>query len=146
SAAGTPAAMSAFSPPAQQQQPKPSGFQPSGPNYFTSVQTQAGSSAGTPTSGVMSPTGGAQPGAAAKKPASGDAFASLLAGSGAKKNAPAGKGPSMADMAKQKSQAGLYGANAPAAGAPMASPSPATQQGGGQKPNTGSSGMDDLLG
>ncbi|KAI7631805.1 hypothetical protein KC322_g22744, partial [Hortaea werneckii] len=59
---------------------------------------------------------------------------------------PAGKGPSMADMAKQKSQAGLYGANAPAAGAPMASPSPVTQQGGGQKPNTGSSGMDDLLG
>ncbi|KAK5165857.1 Epsin-3, clathrin recruitment and traffic between the Golgi and endosome [Saxophila tyrrhenica] len=130
----TPSNMSAFSPPAQS---KPTGYQPSGPNYFTSVQVQPGQpqSIGTPGS-VTSPTAGGA--AAGKKPASGDAFASLLGG-GAKKSAtPTQKGLTMADMAKQKSQAGLYGAPA----APAAFP----QQGNGTKPSTGSSGLDDLLG
>lgn len=118
-------------------QQKPAGYTPSGPNYFQSVQVAntAGSSA---TSGVKSPAAsiGAKP---AAKSGGGDAFASLLSGSGMKKNGPAQKGMTIADMAKQKSQAGLYGANAPAA-APQSQP---TQQ---QKPNTGSSGLDDLLG
>jgi epsin len=82
---------------------------------------------------MASPKIGAQP---AKKPAGGDAFASLLAGSNIKKNAGPAKGMTIADMAKQKSQAGLYGANAaPAAG----NPAPVS------KPGTGSA-MDDLLG
>ncbi|KAK4504407.1 hypothetical protein PRZ48_005323 [Zasmidium cellare] len=126
--------MSAMSSP---QALKPSGYQPTGPNYFTSVNVnQAQQPAAGSGSGVTSPAAsiGSQP---AKKAAGGDAFASLLAGSGAKKNAPAQKGLTIADMAKQKSQAGLYGANAPAAMA-----APPSQQ----KPSTGSSGMDDLLG
>lgn len=138
STSGTPSNASAFSPPAQQ---KPSGYQPSGPNYFTSVQQQqSGSAAGTPGSGITSPSAF---GGAAKKPigggAGGDAFASLLAGSGMKKSTPKPQGMTIADMAKQKSQAGLYGANA----AP--SPAPASN---GSKPvgGTGSSGLDDLLG
>jgi len=148
STAGTPsAATSAFSPPSTQvQQPKPSGFQPSGPNYFTSVQQiqpnqqPTVKSAG---SGVTSPTASIGGSSAAKKPAGGDAFASLLSGSGIKKTgSPASRGLTMADMAKQKSQAGLYGANAPTA----ASMSSAALASNGAKPKTGSSGMDDLLG
>ena len=136
SSAATPS-MSGLSSPTMQQ-PKPSGYQPSGPNYFTSVQTQqSGQQAATPGSGVASPAAsiGGQP----PKKAGGDAFASLLSGSGMKKNAgPAQKGLTIADMAKQKSQAGLYGANAPAA-----MPAQSQQQ---QKPSGGSSGLDDLLG
>ena len=140
SSTSTPVGASAFSPPLQAQQPKQSGYQPSGPNYFTSVQVQPGQqqAVGMPGS-VTSPAasiGGASK--AAKKPAGGDAFASLLSGSGMKKSGvPAQKGLSIADMAKQKSQAGMYGANASIATAPASN---------GQKSNTGSSGLDDLLG
>ncbi|KAK4540088.1 hypothetical protein LTR36_009829 [Oleoguttula mirabilis] len=144
STTGTPTGASAFSPPMQAQQPKPSSYQPTGPNYFTSVQVQPGqqASAGTRISGVKSPTasiGGAS--TAAKKPAGGDAFAALLSGSGIKKSgSPAQRGPTIADMAKQKSHAGLYGANAPASMPAAASFS------GGPKQSTGSNGLDDLLG
>jgi len=130
----TPSGMSAFSPPAS----KPAGYQPSGPNYFTSVNVQPGQqhSIGT-SSGVTSPAAGIGA-AAGKKPAGGDAFASLLGGGIKKSNTPTQQKQTMADMAKQKSQAGLYGANA----APAAFP----QQSNGAKPSTGSSGLDDLLG
>lgn len=53
-----------------------------------------------------------------------------------KKAQPAQKGLTIADMAKQKSQAGLYGANA---GLPQQQQSQPQQQGNG-------SAMDDLLG
>ncbi|KAK5122964.1 hypothetical protein LTR85_003530 [Meristemomyces frigidus] len=137
---GTPAGASAFSPPMQ----KPTSYQPTGPNYFTSVQVQQGQqpSVGTPGSGITSPAasiGGSS--TAAKKPAGGDAFAALLSGSGIKKSgSPAQRGPTIADMAKQKSQAGLYGANA------TASMPAAASFNNGQKQSTGSSGLDDLLG
>jgi len=128
--------ISGFTSPAAQQS-KPTGYQPSGPNYFTSVQAPVQATAGTPGSSMASPAasiGGTQP---AKK-AGGDAFASLLSGSGMKKSATGQqKGMSIADMAKQKSQAGLYGANAAA---------PVSTSQTQQKPNTGSSGLDDLLG
>jgi len=146
SGTATPAQYSAFSPPPpmqpQTQQPKPAGYQPTGPNYFTSVQVQPSQqqSVMSPGSGMTSPAGsigGAA--AAAKKPAGGDAFASLLSSSGMKKTgSPAQKGLTMADMAKQKSQAGLYGANASAPSMPAAS--------NGAKYGTGSSGLNDLLG
>ena len=54
-----------------------------------------------------------------------------------KSGTPAQKGMSIADMAKQKSQAGMYGANASMTTAPASN---------GQKSSTGSSGLDDLLG
>ncbi|EMC99804.1 hypothetical protein BAUCODRAFT_101891 [Baudoinia panamericana UAMH 10762] len=131
---------SAFSPPPVPVQQQSSGYQPSGPNYFTSVQSSASASG----SGVTSPAAsvGGRSTAAAKKPAAGgDAFASLLSGSGMKKaGTPTQKGPTIADMAKQKSQAGLYGANAPAA-----MPTPASSN-GTNPAGSGSSGLDDLLG
>jgi epsin len=120
----------------QQQQPKSTGYQPSGPNYYTSVPAPAASSAAT-TPGASTAFSGLSSGpgkpAARTGGAGGDAFASLLAGP--KKSASAGnKGLTIADMAKQKTQAGLYGA-------PAASGSAAPA-----KPSTGSSGLDDLLG
>ena len=143
SAAGTPSAASAFSASLQAQQPKPTGYQPSGPNYFTSVQIQPNQqqAVGTPSSVTSPIAGGVAPAVAAgKKPAGGDAFAALLSGSGMKKTgSPAQKGMTIADMAKQKSQAGLYGANA---AAPLQQPAASN----GQKSSTGSSGLDDLLG
>ncbi|EME83491.1 uncharacterized protein MYCFIDRAFT_59029 [Pseudocercospora fijiensis CIRAD86] len=116
--------------------PKPTGYQPTGPNYFTSIQAPAQKPISGTGSGVTSPAAGGI-GSPPVKKAGGDAFASLLSGSGMKKGAgPAQKGKTVAELAKEKSQAGLYGAPAAAS---MAQP----QQ---QKPNTGSSGLDDLLG
>lgn len=129
---------SAFSPPPQQQQP--GGYAPTQPNYFTSVPiapklatNQTGGSVGTP--GVLSPTGSI--GGGAKKPAGGDAFSDLLSGMGSKKPAQPQQRVTMADLAKQKTTTGLWGA-------PAASPAPAA--GGAQQQKTGSSGLDDLLG
>lgn len=140
SAAPTPAS-SGFSSPTvqpQQQLPKPSGYQPTGPNYFTSVQAPATATASTGLGGAAAASTGAP---AAKKPsAGGDAFASLLAGS-KKSGGNTAQKVTIADMAKQKSQAGLYGANATPAFA-----APAAASNGGAKPSTGSSGLDDLLG
>lgn len=114
----------------------PTGYQPTGPNYFTSVQA-----AGTQQAAFGASTPGSTIGTTqSKKSAGGDAFANLLAGSGMKKtNTATPKGLTIADMAKQKSHAGLYGANAPAAMSVPAS--------NGAKRNAGgNSGLDDLLG
>ncbi|KAH8721536.1 hypothetical protein GQ44DRAFT_623074 [Phaeosphaeriaceae sp. PMI808] len=115
--------------------PQPSGYQASGPNYFTSV------SVGTPQSGgstpsVMSP--GGKIGAPAPKKAGGDAFASLLAGAAPRKAQTPTQKVTMGDLAKQKTSQGLWGA--PASG----SSTPTTQQQqGGAKPG---GALGDLLG
>lgn len=136
----TPALTSAFTapPPSQAQQANPPGYQPTGPNYFTSVSVQQPASANTPISAAGITSSRAAP---AKKSGAGggDAFASLLSGS-KKSSSATQKGMTIADMAKQRSQAGLYGANAPTA-------MPTSTNGTGvAKPSTGSSGLDDLLG
>ncbi|THW06004.1 ENTH-domain-containing protein [Aureobasidium pullulans] len=116
-------------------QPRAGGFSAAQPNYFTSVnaaQSQPASTVASP--GVKSPIGGAP-----KPKASGDAFAALLSGSNIKKSGtPSNKGPTMADMAKQKASAGIWGTTTSSTPA-----SPAAPQNGGQK--TGGA-MDDLLG
>ncbi|KAI9705296.1 MAG: Epsin-3, clathrin recruitment and traffic between the Golgi and endosome [Bogoriella megaspora] len=143
---------STFAPP-----PKPTGYQPAGPNYFTSVQ----STSSQPASGANTPSLGgsnAQSGSISSssqgkaKSAGGDPFSSLLAGSAAKKAAASKpQGGSLADMAKQKAQAGIWGATSP-------SPSQQQQQpamggfggmGAGQGQSQGqrsAGGGDDLLG
>lgn len=95
--------------------PKPTGYQAATPNYFGSVPIA--SSATTPgtapkAGGPMSPQ--ISGGAATKPKASsgGDPFASLGMGGGKKNAAGAQKGPTMADMAKQKASAGIWAANA----------------------------------
>lgn len=137
---------SAASTPMAAQPMKPTGYQPSGPNYFQSVPMGASSTgAGTPGSNVMSPAASIGSGVGTKPKASGaggDAFASLLGGS--KKSTPKpGSGVSMSDMAKQKTSASLWGTPAGGAAAGGAGAGTAPTQ---QKPaGAGSSGMDDLL-
>ncbi|KAL2180565.1 uncharacterized protein P884DRAFT_217808 [Thermothelomyces heterothallicus CBS 202.75] len=127
SAFSTPLAPSTLSPAAQA--PKPTGYQASAPNYFTSVPAPSSSSSvGT------KPSRGPE---ASKSAAGGDAFGALWsqASSGIKKNTQAGPGPALGQLAKEKSNAGIWGAPAPSA------PSSGST---GSKPV--GNGLDDLLG
>jgi len=106
------------------QQAKPGGFQAAGPNYFGTVQAQAGSTpmsakppgqpSGQPTTmSSLQPatSSGTKPAAAG---AGGDAFGALwgkASGSAAKKPA-SGTGPALGALAKEKSSAGIWGAPA----------------------------------
>lgn len=164
----SPASPAATTPSLQQKplQPKPTGFQAATPNYFTSVATNSAQPAGGGAPGhkpgmsfVSSLNSASSAGnkSAAAKPAGGgggggDVFGSLWSSASAsagiqKSNSPAGKGPNLASMAKEKASAGIWGA--PAAGS---SPSPSVGQSSQSQPHaqqgksTGSSGLDDLLG
>lgn len=118
-------------------QPRGAGFQAAQPNYFTSVSAQT-SQPSQPSSAVASPGIKSPIGGAPKPKAGGDAFAALLSGSNLKKSGtPTNKGLTMADMAKQKASAGIWGSTS-SANAGSTAP-----QAGGQK--TGGA-MDDLLG
>lgn len=114
---------------------QPSGYQATGPNYFTSVNMGAPQS-GKSTPSVMSP--GGKIGAAASKKAGGDAFASLLAGAAPKKSNTPTQKVTMGDLAKQKTSQGLWGAPASSSSTPAA-----------QTPQSGSKpggALGDLLG
>ena len=130
------------------QQTKPAGYQPSGPNYFGTVQATSGNMSGSGMSGMPgmssnTPTtmanakpvmaGGAKPATGA---AGGDAFGALWgkASAGIKKTDTPTSGPAMGQLAKEKSSAGIWGAPATASSQP-----PAPPMGGG-------SASDDLLG
>ena len=135
---------SAFSspPPISQQQPKTTGYQAAAPNYFTSVPVVQAASPGP---GAKSPIGSipsfnkpAQP----KPSVGGDAFGSLWstasASAGIKKTpTPSNQGPRLADLAKEKTSAGIWGANAPT----TSTAQPSAQSQSGQK----FGGLDDLL-
>ncbi|ROW04820.1 hypothetical protein VMCG_04845 [Cytospora schulzeri] len=124
---------------------KPMGgstYQPSGPNYFTSVQAPPKTS--TPVSvggmGALKPvtTGSSTP--KAKASSGGDAFGALWAsasGSGVKKQNTGTTGPALGQLAKEKSSASIWGAPA-AQSKPMG--------GSSQPAASNSSGLDDLLG
>jgi epsin len=118
------------------QQAQPSGYQSSGPNYFTSVPVGGGApqSIGS-TPSIKSPIGGNKP---ASKSSGGDAFASLLAGTAPKKASTPTQRVTMADMAKQKTSAGLWGAPASSSSTPAAQ-----TPGSGSKPG---GALGDLLG
>ncbi|KAG6016359.1 hypothetical protein E4U43_003831 [Claviceps pusilla] len=130
SATTTPGAnYSAFAAPAAQTQPpKPTGIQPSGPNYFGGIQANASSSIQHSMSGLSNVTSsgpttmantkpvtspGAKP-AAAK--AGDDAFGALWgkASMGIKKTDKVSGAPAMGQLAKEKSSAGIWGAPASA--------------------------------
>jgi epsin len=123
-----------------QQSQQPAGYQASGPNYFTSVNVahNAPQSIGS-TPSIKSPIGGNKPGSIGGKSPGGDAFAALLGG-GVKKSTTPTQKVTMADMAKQKTSAGLWGA--PAASS-SASSTPAQQTGSASKPG---GALGDLLG
>jgi len=140
----TPVNYSAFSPPAVAQQPRPSAFaapakptsyQGSQPNYFTSVQAP-------PAAGIQAKTTSAASGIkpAGAKP-SGDAFGSLWssASAGIKKTSTPSNGPALGQLAKEKASAGIWGTTSNTS-APMGQQKPAQNQ---QKLG---GGLDDLLG
>ncbi|KAF1916678.1 hypothetical protein BDU57DRAFT_516918 [Ampelomyces quisqualis] len=107
---------------------QPSGYQATGPNYFTSVNMGAPQS-GKSTPFIMSP--GGKIGAAAPKKAGGDAFASLLAGSAPKKSQTPTQKVTMGDLAKQKTSQGLWGAPASTSSTPaVQTPQPGAKAGG----------------
>ncbi|KAH6608866.1 ENTH-domain-containing protein [Trichoderma cornu-damae] len=124
----TPAASSAFSAPMQPS--RPAGYQPTGPNYFGTVQAQP---TGSPASSTT-PTAGLQPAnkSNGKAAAGGDAFGALWgkASAGIKKPSTPTAGPALGQLAKEKSSAGIWGA-------PASMSSPASQ---------GGSASGDLLG
>ncbi|KAK3309875.1 uncharacterized protein B0T15DRAFT_516751 [Chaetomium strumarium] len=134
SAFSTPLTASTVSPATQV--PKPAGFQASGPNYFSSVQAASAA----PQPAASSALGGAKPAAssASAKPATGgDAFGALWsqASVGIKKKDSTGPGPTIGQLAKEKSSAGIWGAPAPSA---------TSKPAGDTKPL--GNGLDDLLG
>jgi epsin len=123
-----PAANRMMSPPASNfsQAPQPSGYQATGPNYFTSV---AAPQSGKSTPSLMSP--GGKIGAPAPKKAGGDAFASLLGGIAPKKASTPTQKATMGDLAKQKTSQGLWGAPASTPSTPAAqTPQPGSKPGG----------------
>jgi epsin len=137
SANPTPVNYSAFSPPAiTQQPPRPTAYQGSQPNYFTSVQAPVTQ----PKSGLGASS--AKP-AATKSAAGGDAFGSLwsTASSGIKKTSTPTTGPALGQLAKEKASAGIWGASSSTSSTPYQQPKPGPQ---GQQKLGG--GLDDLLG
>lgn len=139
SSASTPANYSAFSPPpTTQQAPRPTGYEGSQPNYFTSVQAPA-AQASTPS---FTPTAARTPGAAKPASSGGDAFGSLwsTASTGIKKSSTPSSGPALGQLAKEKSSAGIWGTTA----SPQVQQTNTQSQAGGQQKLGG--GLDDLLG
>lgn len=121
----------------------------SGPNYFSSVQAMKPLTA-TSTGGGMAAikpvmTGGAnKPAAAGSTSVGGDAFGALWSQASsnlAKKPAQSQAGPSMGQLAKEKSSAGIWGA---AGGSSMGSPTAAAKPQGAS--GSASNDLADLLG
>lgn len=145
SAFSVPLASAVTMSPTTANKPMGGGYQPSGPNYFTSVQAPPKSS--TPASvggmGALKPvTTGSS--AKAKPSGGGDAFGALWAnasGSGMKKQTTGITGPALGQLAKEKSSAGIWGAPA-AQSKPMGS----SLGGNGHQAASSGSGLDDLLG
>lgn len=137
--------MSGFSSPApfmQQQAPRPTGYQAATPNYFTSVPTSGSSQPAS--AGIKSPSGATptfnKPAQAKASSGGGDAFSSLWSTASStagikKTSTPSNAGPKLADLAKQKTSAGIWGASAPAQ-------APSGQSQGGQRMG---GGLDDLI-
>lgn len=167
-----PAQKPATAAPTQPQQPKPTEFKPTGPNYFTSVPApQSTNNAAT----NQSATGGGRPTPSStpsfSKPATktsagggGDAFGSLWntasVGAGIKKSTTPTQGPNLASLQREKASQGIWGMGATPQQQqqqPQASMGMGMGMGGMQsngsggsaaapKTGGGSGGMDDLLG
>lgn len=159
-------------PPQAAAAPKPAPYKPTGPNYFTSVPVAPASTSGTPSTTLPGATSAfssltPQPRASSTHsafsaanlgkpmtssqsktaPGGTDAFSNLWSTASSKagvqnKNAGVSKGPNLAEMAKAKSSAGIWGmAGQPAGAAKSASQSASNGSGSGM-----GNGLDDLLG
>lgn len=124
---------SAFSPPAVAQQPRPTTYQGSQPNYFTSVPALSQTGAPAAASSTMST-------ATKSSSSNNDAFGALWssASAGVKKLNTPSQSPALGQLAKEKASASIWGAAAPAT-TPQQQNSAQTQQKLG-------GGLEDLLG
>lgn len=141
SANPTPVNYSAFAPPAAlpTQQARPTAYQGSQPNYFTSVPVPSASAPAKPTG--MAPAVARAP---AKASGGGDAFGSLwnTASAGIKKTTTPTSGPALGQLAKEKASAGIWGATSSST---SSTPSYQQQQRPAGQSQLGN-GLDDLLG
>src|SRR5262249_29639642 len=142
-----PATSSLTSPP-----PQPAGqsYRPTGPNYYTSVQSTINNPPATATSGMFpsqaslrTPTPSHTPSSAATlgKPTSkpvtstgSDAFGSLWSSASASagmqsKTTTSNKGPDLASMAKAKTEAGIWGPSAASRAGAFVAPTASTATG-----------------
>ena len=137
----------------QQQSPRPTGYQATTPNYFTSVKaptpTQHPSTASNARPGMASTNSFSNPAAKASS-SGGDVFGSLWstasAGAGIKKSStPISAGPGLATIQREKASTQIWGA--PAASSQAAIPTTTVQQmqSNGQR-GGGAGALDDLLG
>lgn len=180
SGSGSPAIMSPTSSTVASPPPQPHStpiqgagqFKPSGPNYYTSVNTSinsdssaasvftsrpamASSNKPSYSSSTSAATLGKPVSKATGATGGGDAFGNLWSTASTKagvQNKTVGKGPDLASMAKAKSEAGIWGAPATSALVPGQSrpgavaPSPNTATGQGRPNASLGNGLDDLLG
>lgn len=107
---------------------QPTGYQATGPNYFTSVNVAAPGSGSSTPSAISA---GGKIGAAPPKKAGGDAFASLLGGVAPKKASTPTQKVTMGDLAKQKTSQGLWGTPASTSSTPAAQTPQAGSKPGG---------------
>ncbi|KAF3483907.1 ENTH domain-containing protein c [Arthroderma uncinatum] len=134
--------MGPLSPSTQSQPPKPTSYQASQPNYFTSVPIpQSKPSEPSTKSTIKSPT-------ASSSKSGGDAFGSLWSSASASAGIKSttqtqSKGPNLASMAKEKASAGIWGAPSSNGSPQSFGGSPSSQQ---QNKPSGGSALDDLLG
>jgi len=131
----TPVNYSAFSPPTTAQPPRPTAYQASQPNYFTSVKAPVTQQAPAPSA--------AKPPTIAKPASGGDAFGSLWssASAGIKKTSTPTSGPALGQLAKEKASAGIWGTTSSSSSTPFQQGSVQPQ---GQQKLGGD--LDDLLG
>ncbi|EGE01646.1 epsin-3 [Trichophyton equinum CBS 127.97] len=126
----------------QSQPPKPTTYQASQPNYFTSIPTPQSK----PLESSNKSTTKSQTTTSSKS--GGDAFGSLWstasANAGIKSTAQTqNKGPNLASMAKERASAGIWGTPSSSSSPQTFSGTPSSQQ---QKKPSGGSALDDLLG
>ena len=159
--------LASFSPPPVQQQTAkpafqqatPSGYQPSTPNYFTSVQAPAQSSTPASTGGRPAPASTSSFSKPAPRPSAsgGDAFgniwSSASSGAGIKKTTTASSsGPNLASLQREKATQGLWGMGSSQASTPQsqtpqpAMGAPATFGNANGQKSGGGGALDDLLG
>ena len=136
-----------------QQSPRPTGYQATTPNYFTSVQapppSQQPPSVSSTRPGVASTNSFSKPAVKASS-SGGDVFGSLWstasAGAGIKKTAtPTSAGPGLAAIQREKASTQIWGAPAASSQATMPTATMQPMQSNGQR-SGGGGALDDLLG
>ena len=152
SAFSSPPASTPYSQQIQPQTQRPTGYQASQPNYFTSIPAPSPSSPATSQKPTLTSNTSFNRNTPSSKPSSSNsnAFGSLWstasASAGIKKTpTPGSQGPNLASMAKEKSSLGIWGASSTTGSMQQGHTMTPSQGNGSSRPKVGG-GLDDLLG